>query len=52
LGCANGGSVEMCTVSSNGTCSAAYYQVGSQQFPCASCTDTTSCAMAAQMACH
>jgi hypothetical protein len=39
-------------VDSNGVCTAAYYQVGSQQFACASCTDTASCQMAAQMACH
>jgi hypothetical protein len=51
-GCGTGGSIEMCTVSSNGVCSAAYYQVGSQEFACASCTDTTSCQMAAQMACQ
>lgn len=52
-GCGTGGgSIEMCTVSSNGACTAAYYQVGSQQFACASCTDTSGCQMAAQMACH
>jgi hypothetical protein len=50
--CGNGGSIEICMVNSNGTCTAAYYQVGSQQFTCASCTDTSSCQMAAQMACQ
>ncbi|HTQ45702.1 MAG TPA: hypothetical protein VMI75_23250 [Polyangiaceae bacterium] len=51
--CSSGtNSIELCTVSSGGTCTAAYYQVGSQQFACASCTDTSSCEMAAQMACH
>jgi hypothetical protein len=52
-GCGNGGgSIEMCTVTTNGLCTSAYYQVGSQQFACASCTDTTACQMAAQMACQ
>ncbi|HEX8792171.1 MAG TPA: hypothetical protein VF765_14555 [Polyangiaceae bacterium] len=51
--CASGASsIEMCTVSRNGACTAAYYQVGSQQFTCNSCTDTSACQMAAQMACH
>jgi hypothetical protein len=37
------------TTGSTSTC---YYAVGSQQFPCTSCTDITSCAQAAAAACQ
>lgn len=51
-GCRNGGSIEVCTQDTEGACTATYYQVGSQEFTCASCTDTSGCQMAAQQACQ
>jgi hypothetical protein len=50
-GCTSGQLLESCTVTAGGTTSC-YYKVGSQQFECSSCTDTTSCAAAANAACH
>jgi hypothetical protein len=49
--CANGGSIQFCETGFSNMCTSAYYQVGSQTFPCTSCTDTTSCAQQAQDAC-
>ncbi len=39
-----------CENLSNGACTSAYTQVGSQTFPCTSCTDQASCQQQAQMA--
>jgi hypothetical protein len=44
-------SVESCTATGNGTTSC-YYQVGVKEFPCTSCSDTTSCQQAAMAACN
>jgi hypothetical protein len=49
-GCANGQLLESCTATTGSTTSC-YYTVGSQQFDCKSCTDTTSCEEAASAAC-
>lgn len=40
-----------CYTQTNGSCISAYYQVGSQIFPCASCTDTQLCLQEANDAC-
>jgi hypothetical protein len=50
-GCTNGQLLSSCSTTTGGTTSC-YYKVGSQQFECASCTDTTSCEQAANAACH
>jgi hypothetical protein len=50
-GCASGQLLESCSTTTGSTTSC-YYKVGSQQFACSSCTDTTSCAQAANAACH
>lgn len=48
----NGGCpLTFCATQANGTCTSAYYQVGSQTFQCASCTDTQTCAQEAANAC-
>lgn len=49
--CADGASLEFCESGFGGMCTMAYYQVGGQTFPCASCSDTSSCANQAQAAC-
>jgi hypothetical protein len=49
--CTNRQLLESCSVTAGGMTSC-YYKVGSQQFECSSCTDTTSCAEAANAACH
>ncbi len=43
--------VTFCAMQANGTCTSAYYQVGSQIFPCGSCTDTQVCSQQAADAC-
>jgi hypothetical protein len=50
--CSNGQSFQSCQNLTNGVCTSEYYQVGAQTFPCASCTDTASCAQAAAAACQ
>jgi hypothetical protein len=50
--CANGQFLDSCQNLDNGQCTSAYYQVGSQTFPCASCTDTTGCQQQATAACQ
>ncbi|HEY1697849.1 MAG TPA: hypothetical protein VGG39_37065 [Polyangiaceae bacterium] len=45
----SGETLEFCVEGSETSC---YYEVGSQTFPCASCTDVTSCAQAATTACQ
>jgi len=50
--CSNGLSLQSCQVQTNGVCTEAYYTLGSQTIPCASCTDTTDCTMQAKMACQ
>jgi hypothetical protein len=44
--------MEACETYDNGTCTGAFYQVGTQTFPCASCTDTAACERAASVACQ
>lgn len=46
------GALQLCTTSSNGTCMAAYFQVGSLTFQCNSCMDTTACEDQAAAACY
>jgi len=43
--------ISFCSTDVNGTCSSAYYEVGSQIFPCASCSDTQVCLQEATNAC-
>jgi hypothetical protein len=43
--------ITFCSTEANGTCSSAYYQVGNQIFPCASCSDTQVCLQEASDAC-
>jgi len=43
--------ITFCSTDVNGTCSSAYYEVGSQIFPCASCSDTQVCLQEATDAC-
>jgi hypothetical protein len=50
-GCTNGQPLEFCSSTAGGVTSC-YYQVGSELFECGSCTDTTSCAEAANAVCH
>jgi hypothetical protein len=50
--CASGSALQACvTKNGDGSCSGIYYTIGSQTFPCNSCTDTTSCAASAVSAC-
>lgn len=49
--CADGASMQFCQTDFNNMCTSAFYQVGSQTFPCASCSDTSACAQEAQNAC-
>ena len=52
--CVGGAKFGYCTTgSSTSSCTSAYYTVGSQQFPCASCSkaDLAVCAAAASDAC-
>lgn len=43
--------ITFCSTLANGTCGSAYYQVGNQIFPCASCSDTQLCLQEANDAC-
>jgi hypothetical protein len=59
MACSNGQSVEVCITLTNGACTSEYYQVvfgdndgGSQDFECASCTDTASCVAQTMAACQ
>jgi hypothetical protein len=49
--CAGGESVQFCQAGFGNMCTSAFYQVGNQTFPCASCSDTASCQQQAQAAC-
>jgi hypothetical protein len=49
--CTNGQLLSYCTITIGSTTSC-YYMIGSQQFACSSCTDTTSCGQAANTACY
>jgi hypothetical protein len=49
--CTNGQLLSSCSTTTGGTTSC-YYTVGTEHFACISCTDTTSCAQAANAACH
>lgn len=49
--CADGASMQFCQAGFNNMCTSAYYQVGNQTFPCASCTDTGTCEQEALSAC-
>jgi hypothetical protein len=49
--CADGASLEFCQAGFNNMCTSAFYQVGNQTFPCASCSDTAACQQEAQAAC-
>lgn len=50
--CPDGQSIEVCaTKGSDGSCSGAYYKVGTQTFQCNSCADVQSCSTAAAQAC-
>lgn len=49
--CTNGQLLESCSTTTGSTTSC-YYKVGSQQFDCSSCTDTTRCEEAANAACR
>jgi hypothetical protein len=49
--CASGASLEFCQAGFNNMCTSAFYQVGNQTFPCASCSDTASCLNEAEAAC-
>jgi hypothetical protein len=50
--CPDGQTIESCAVPDDkGQCASIYYQLGSATFPCSSCTDFASCAMAAAQAC-
>jgi hypothetical protein len=44
--------ITFCATQANGMCLSAYYQVGSQTFQCASCTDTQACLQEANSACQ
>ncbi len=50
--CANGQFLQSCTSLENGACTSAYFTVGTQTFPCTSCTDTASCQQQANAACQ
>ena len=43
--------ISFCSTQVNGTCVSAYYDVGQQIFPCASCSDTQGCLQQATDAC-
>jgi hypothetical protein len=43
--------ISFCSTQVNGTCSSAYYEVGTQIFPCASCSDTQVCLQEATNSC-
>jgi hypothetical protein len=47
-----GGMLQACMTLENGTCTSAYFQISAQTFPCASCTDLTSCQQQATAACQ
>lgn len=49
--CAGGVSEEFCQTGVGNMCTSAYYQVGSQVFACASCSDTAECQKEADAAC-
>lgn len=49
--CANGMTLEACSVTLGGLCQSQYYTVGSQTFTCAACGDCTAAGMAASAAC-
>lgn len=50
--CSEGRALEFCQDLLSMNCTAAYYEVGTQSFPCASCSDTLACANAASGACQ
>ena len=50
--CPNGQPLQSCMTLENGACTSAYFTVGEQTFPCASCTDTTACQQQANAACQ
>jgi hypothetical protein len=49
--CADGASMEFCQAGFSNMCTSAFYQVGNQTFPCASCSDRAFCKQEAQAAC-
>ena len=46
------GILQLCVAGSGSQCTGAFFQVGSQTFKCASCTDTTACEEQAAAACY
>jgi hypothetical protein len=50
--CTNGQTMQACLTLENGACTGAYFQVGTDTFPCASCTNTTACQQQAAAACQ